>query len=129
MRIGIAVAAGGALGSAARFALGVVLPDDPVGVGVVMANLLGALVLGFAAGRTAAPLAVAFWRVGVLGAFTTASGLAVQAAALPATAAVAYTAGQLLLGVGFAAIGLRLAGGVPGTTATRGAPPSGGVVP
>ncbi|MEE8601892.1 CrcB family protein [Euzebya tangerina] len=78
----VAVVAGGAVGALARSGVSVALPDDPVGVGTVVVNLVGALLLGVLVARPMGDVAAVFWRAGVLGAFTTFSAMSADAAAL-----------------------------------------------
>lgn len=107
------VAAGGTAGTAARLALGLMLPD--VGgfpVAVLVANVVGALLIGLLAARlpATAELRLALG-TGVLGGFTTYSAFMTGTLSLWADApviAVAYAVGSLALGLAAAALGLRL---------------------
>ncbi|MFC7944987.1 MULTISPECIES: CrcB family protein [unclassified Microbacterium] len=107
------VAAGGTAGTAARLGLGLMLPD--VGgfpVAVLVANVLGALLIGLLAARlpATAELRLALG-TGVLGGFTTYSAFMTGTLSLWADApviAVAYAVGSLTLGLAAAALGLRL---------------------
>jgi CrcB protein len=111
-----AVAAAGACGALARYGLDELLADPGAGlpVATLLANLTGCLLLGLLVARAPA----AGWSrpvlgSGLLGGWTTWSGLAVQSGGLLATAP-AVAAGYLLLstagGVALAALGLRLGG-------------------
>lgn len=107
------VAVGGTLGTAARLGLGLVVPD--VGgfpVAVLVANIVGALLIGVLAARlpASADLRLALG-TGVLGGFTTYSAFMTGTLALWAGAPIlgsAYAVGSLVLGLGAAALGLRL---------------------
>jgi CrcB protein len=110
----LVVAAGGAVGSLARYAVAVALPHEraelPVAtllVNVVGCLLLGVLVGGWPRARWLRPFA----GTGVLGGFTTFSAFALESDRLldraPAVAVV-YVALSLLLGLLAAAAGLRL---------------------
>ncbi|MER7524654.1 CrcB family protein [Microbacterium oxydans] len=107
------VAAGGTAGTAARLGLGLMLPD--VGgfpVAVLVANVVGALLIGLLAARlpATAELRLALG-TGVLGGFTTYSAFMTGTLSLWADApviAVAYAVGSLTLGLAAAGLGLRL---------------------
>lgn len=107
------VVAGGTVGTAARLALGLVIPD--VGgfpVAVFLANMLGALLIGVIAARlpSSSDLRVLLG-TGMLGGFTTYSAFMTGTLGLGADSpllAVAYALGSLVLGVSAAALGLRL---------------------
>ncbi|MCK2026156.1 CrcB family protein [Microbacterium sufflavum] len=107
------VALGGTVGTAARLALGLALPD-PGGfpLAVLLANLLGALLIGVVAARLPASADLRLLLgTGVLGGFTTYSAFMTGTVALWDTApllAAAYAAGSLVLGLAAAALGLRL---------------------
>ncbi|WP_307872124.1 CrcB family protein [Microbacterium paraoxydans] len=107
------VALGGTAGTAARLALGLALPD-PGGLplAVLLANVVGAFLIGVVAARLAASSELRLLLgTGVLGGFTTYSAFMTGTVALWGTApllAVAYVAGSLMLGLGAAALGLRL---------------------
>ncbi|MDD7938105.1 CrcB family protein [Actinomycetospora lutea] len=84
-----AVAAGGVLGSLARWAVGVLLPTAPggfpwatVGINVLGSLLMGVLVVVITEVRAAHPLVRPFLGTGVLGGFTTFSTFAVDAQTL-----------------------------------------------
>lgn len=107
------VAVGGTIGTAARLGLGLALPD--VGgfpLAVLVANLLGALLIGVLAARLPATAELrVMLGTGVLGGFTTYSAFMTGTLSLWADApllAAAYAAGSLVLGLGAAALGLRL---------------------
>jgi CrcB protein len=111
------VVAGGTIGTAARLALGLAIPDaGGVPVAVLIANVLGALLLGVVAARLPASSEMRLLLgTGVLGGFTTYSAFMTGTLALWTEApllAAAYAAGSLVLGVGAAAAGLRI--GRPG---------------
>lgn len=107
------VAAGGTAGTAARLGLGLMLPD--VGgfpVAVLVANVVGALLIGLLAARLPATAELRLvLGTGVLGGFTTYSAFMTGTLSLWADApviAVAYAVGSLTLGLAAAALGLRL---------------------
>jgi CrcB protein len=116
------VAAGGTVGTAARLALGLVFPDvGGLPVAVLLANVLGALLIGVLAARLPAStdLRLALG-TGVLGGFTTYSAFMTGTVELWADApllAAAYAGGSLVLGLGAAALGLRLGRPRPGAAA------------
>lgn len=107
------VALGGTIGTAARLGLGLALPEaGGFPVAILLANLLGALLIGVLAARlpTSADLRVLLG-TGVLGGFTTYSAFMTGTLALWTEApilAAAYAAGSLALGLAAAALGLRL---------------------
>lgn len=107
------VALGGTLGTAARLGLGLVV-DDPGGfpLAVLLANVLGALLIGVVAARLPASAELRLLLgTGVLGGFTTYSAFMTGTLALWGSApllAAAYAAGSLVLGLLAAAAGLRL---------------------
>lgn len=104
---------GGTVGTAARLALGLALPDHGgFPSAVLIANLLGSLLIGVVAARlpAAGDLRVLLG-TGVLGGFTTYSAFTTGTVALWASSpllAAAYAAGSLVLGLAAAALGLRL---------------------
>lgn len=107
------VAAGGTFGTAARLGLGLVLPDAAgFPVAVFVANILGALLIGVLAARLPASTDLRLMLgTGVLGGFTTYSAFMTGTLALWAEApllAAGYAVGSLVLGLGAAALGLRL---------------------
>ena len=79
-RVTGAVAAGGALGAAARYGLAQAWPTAPHGVPVTTfaINVGGCLAIGLLLGVPRGPLARAFLGTGVLGGFTTFSTYAVE---------------------------------------------------
>ncbi len=113
------VALGGTVGTAARLALGLLLPEQGgFPTAVLLANVVGAFLIGVLAARPFGRLrdsAAAEVRLligtGMLGGFTTYSSFMTGTLALWADApivAVAYGLGSLVLGLGAAALGLRL---------------------
>lgn len=107
------VALGGTIGTAARLGLGLAIPDaGGIPVAILLANVLGALLIGVLAARlpASADLRVLLG-TGVLGGFTTYSAFMTGTLALwtdaPVLAAV-YAVGSLALGLAAAALGLRL---------------------
>lgn len=110
----LVVAAGGALGSLARYGLAVAMPQgrgelprSTLLVNVLGCLLLGVLVAAWPHSRWLRP----FLGTGVLGGFTTFSTFAIEADRLLVRApwvAVSYVALSLALGLGAAALGLRL---------------------
>ena len=120
----ILVILGGTLGTAARLALALFIPDAggfPVATFVV--NIIGALFIGVLAARLpgSSELRVLLG-TGLLGGFTTYSAFAVGTVTLWSDAplvAAAYAALSLGLGVGSAALGLHL--GRSGTAVRRSA--------
>jgi CrcB protein len=111
---GVAVAAGGALGGGARWALGEVVPGDGAPWATLAANvsgslLLGALVVGLAAALPDDRRLRAFLAVGVLGSFTTFATYTSETRLLLADGrAVAATA--YLLGTAVACLAAAVAG-------------------
>lgn len=116
------VAAGGTVGTAARLGLGLALPDaGGFPVAVLLANVLGAVLIGVLAARLPAStdLRLALG-TGVLGGFTTYSAFMTGTVELWADApvlAAAYAVGSLVLGLVGAALGLRLGRPRHGATA------------
>lgn len=107
------VAAGGTVGTAARLGLGLTLPDaGGFPVAVLVANILGALLIGVLAARLPASTDLRLMLgTGVLGGFTTYSAFMTGTLALWVEApilAAGYAVGSLVLGLGAAALGLRL---------------------
>lgn len=107
------VALGGTIGTAARLGLGLLLPDaGGIPVAVLVANIVGALLIGILAARLPASTDVRLLLgTGVLGGFTTYSAFMTGTVALWTDApllAVAYAVGSLVLGLAAAALGLRL---------------------
>lgn len=102
-------AAGGMIGTAARLAIGMLVPD--AAIGVLIANIAGALLLGLLTARLAAFDLRVFLGTGVLGGFTTYSAFTVGAVGLWAAApllAVGYAVASVVFGVAAAALGLHL---------------------
>lgn len=105
------VAAGGTIGTAARLALGLLLPDAGV-LPVLIANVIGALLIGALTARL--PRATErrlLLGTGVLGGFTTYSAFTTGTVSLWTDAplvALGYAVASLVLGVAAAALGLRL---------------------
>lgn len=107
------VAVGGTIGTAARLALGLLLPDAGV-LPVLIANVVGAFLIGVLTARlpTATDLRLLLG-TGVLGGFTTYSAFMTGTIGLWADApllALGYAGGSLVLGILAAALGLRLGG-------------------
>jgi fluoride exporter len=114
------VAVGGALGSAARYGVSLVLPPDPASglpwatltVNAVGCLLIGVLTVVVTEARTAHRLTRPFLGVGFLGGFTTFSTWAVEVRGMlvggRALVGVGYLA--LTLAVAFAAVAVGLAG-------------------
>ena len=83
LRLVALVAAGGAIGAVARYALQQWLPSDSLPWGTMTANLVGSLLLGIllgavVAGATVGDEVVLLFGTGLLGAFTTMSAFAVD---------------------------------------------------
>jgi CrcB protein len=108
------VAVGGAIGAAARWAVGTPWTLDP-GTwpwATLLVNVLGSLAIGFAARRLiVGTIGWAFVVTGLLGGFTTFSALAVQLNALVEAErpelAIAYGAVTLIAGVGATLVARR----------------------
>jgi CrcB protein len=100
------VSLGGVLGSLARYGLATAAPGltTTLAINVAGSFALGLLVARRPDGRWSRP----FLGTGVLGGFTTFSTFAVQAVDASLPAGSAYVAGTLALGVGAAALGLRV---------------------
>jgi CrcB protein len=75
---GAAVAAGGALGATARFAVGRLLAASPGRYGTLVVNVLGSFALGVVVYGGVDSTAVLFFGTGFCGAFTTFSSFSVQ---------------------------------------------------
>jgi CrcB protein len=113
---------GGSIGTAARLAVGLWMPDaGGFPTATLRVNVVGSLLIGVVAARLASTAGVrVFLGTGVLGGFTTYSAFMTGTVALWADApllAVVYAAGSLVLGVAAAALGLRL--GRPRRSAPR----------
>lgn len=104
---------GGSIGTAARLALGLWMPEpDGFPVAVLLANVTGSLLIGVLAARIPRTTDVrVLLGTGVLGGFTTYSAFMTGTIALWTDApllAAAYAAASLALGLAAAALGLRL---------------------
>lgn len=104
---------GGTLGTAARLALTIVIPDaGGIPLATLTANVVGALLIGVLAARLPGPSDLrVFLGTGALGGFTTYSAFAagsIELWAAAPSAAVVYAAATLALGIGAAALGVRL---------------------
>jgi CrcB protein len=120
----LAVAAGGAVGTAARVAWLWWAPTEPGAWPntIFVENVLGAFLLGLMVGRLAQGrgpswLRSPFFSTGALGSFTTFSNLAWDVGSLSSTAptlAIAYATASLALGLAAAAVGWRLGRGGDG---------------
>lgn len=102
------VALGGALGSLARYGLAVASP----GLGMTLAvNVTGSFALGLLVGlRPHGRWSRPFLGTGVIGGFTTFSTFAVQSVDASLPTGIAYLAGTVVLGIGAAALGMKVAG-------------------
>lgn len=103
---------GGMIGTAARLAAGMLIPDaGGFPLAIITVNLSGALLIGVLAGRLprSSDLRV-FLGTGILGGFTTYSAFAIGAVELAGAPwlAVLFAALTLVLGIAAAALGLRL---------------------
>jgi CrcB protein len=110
----LVVAIGGAVGSLGRYAVAEAMPHgrSALPFGTLLVNVIGCLLLGLLVGaRPHAKWLRPFLGTGVLGGFTTFSAFAVETDRLldaaPATA-VLYVALSVALGLGAAAVGLRM---------------------
>lgn len=105
------VLAGGFGGSSARFLVQEAADGNSFPWGTLLANVLGAFLLGFLTGRRRgrSELAAAGLGVGVIGAFTTFSALMGQISSMSLPAAVIYGSLSILLGLAAAVSGIRLA--------------------
>ena len=115
----IQVALGGALGATLRFALGGALARDGFPVAILACNVIGSLLMGFAAvalGRNGLPHWQPFLMTGVLGGFTTFSAFSLETLTLiergEVAQAVLYVAGSVMLSLLALATGLWLARGI-----------------
>jgi CrcB protein len=110
----LVVAAGGAMGSLARYAIAEALPHgrSELPMATLVVNVAGCLLLGvLVAGWPHARWARPFFGTGVLGGFTTFSAFALETDRLLDRApwvAVSYVALSLLLGLSAAALGVRV---------------------
>ncbi|MGQ0627569.1 MAG: fluoride efflux transporter CrcB [Phycisphaerales bacterium] len=116
-------AAGGAIGAAARYALGLVLVPAPSGfpTATLVCNLLGCAAIGLLSGvlpRTGGPSGVVwvFVAVGLLGGFTTFSSFSLECLRLAreghALQAAAYIAVSNIGGIALALVGALVSGGL-----------------
>ncbi|MEJ6554981.1 CrcB family protein [Microbacterium esteraromaticum] len=104
-------AAGGAIGTAGRLALGTLIADGPAAV--LVANLAGSLLLGILTARLPSSDLRILLGTGLLGGFTTYSAFAIDTVELWAaspTLAVGYVAASIVGGLLAAWLGLRLGG-------------------
>lgn len=115
----LGVAAGGAIGSLLRFAVGRLIPGAPPAIpfATLGINVLGSFALGVLAGLSlarpdASPALRAFVGIGLLGGFTTFSSFSVETVTLAQSGALAraatYVVVSVLLAVAAAALGLSL---------------------
>jgi CrcB protein len=108
------VALGGALGSAARYAVGLAWPTPPDGFGWATfgINVVGCLAIGVLYGVDRRPAVRLFAGTGVLGGFTTFSAYAVQSDGLWRAdhpwIAVAYVTGTVAAALSAAWLGATL---------------------
>jgi CrcB protein len=119
----LAVLVGGAVGTAARLAVDLLLPHGGADIpfGTFLINLIGSFALGVLVARVW-PVAPEWLRVGLgpglLGSFTTFSALAVSAVELTAegagSTAIVYVVASVVGGIAAAALGIRL--GAPAAT-------------
>lgn len=120
MNAALAVALGGALGSLARYALGLALQGWKFPYATLTVNVLGSLAMGalvaWLAGRSDLPL----WlkpglSTGVLGGFTTFSALAIETLLLAKGGSAGLAAANVLLNIGLGllacGLGYRLVAG------------------
>ncbi|GAB4081108.1 hypothetical protein GCM10028783_20560 [Modestobacter muralis] len=126
----VAAALGGALGSLARWGLGLALPHDPGAwpTATLVVNLTGCLLLGLLAfalftRHPRSPWLRPFLGTGVLGGWTTFSTFAVDAVQLAdagrGAAAAGYVLASVAGGVLAAAAGVRLGRAVPAAREAR----------
>lgn len=106
------VAAGGTVGVALRMLLELAIPDaGGIPIPVLLANVIGAFLLGALTARLPSIRSRLFLGTGMLGGFTTYSSFVVGAATLWTTQpllAAGYAMGSIVLGVTAAAAGLHL---------------------
>ncbi|MCK2022947.1 CrcB family protein [Microbacterium sp. kSW2-24] len=107
------VLAGGTIGTAARLALMLLIPDHGgFPFAILIANIVGAFLIGVVAARLPASRDLrVFLATGILGGFTTYSTFMTGALALWADAPLvgaAYAVGSLVFGLVAAAAGLRI---------------------
>lgn len=113
LRTVLAVALGGALGTLGRVGADVAAAGTPWGneVATLGVNVLGALALGLCAGHGLSSWSPALREgltIGVLGSYTTMSGIALIVATSDWRVSLGYTALTVGLGVGVAALGYRV---------------------
>jgi CrcB protein len=117
-RAPLAVVAGGLLGTALRLGLDAAVPHDADGfpLSTLAVNVVGSFALGLLVARVwpvASDWMKALLGAGLLGSFTTFSAFAVSLVSLADRSewllAAAYLAATLVLGLGAALVGLRLA--------------------
>lgn len=105
-----AVAIGGAIGTLARVSIDMAFSPEASTdlLSVLIANVIGALLLGLAMGH-GMPSQPAWLRegvtTGVLGSFTTMSGIAVVTLSIVPSVALMYVVGTFILGVAAAGLG------------------------
>lgn len=104
---------GGSIGTAARLAVGLWMPDaGGFPTATLLVNVVGSLLIGLVAARFASTAGLRiFLGTGVLGGFTTYSAFMTGAVTLWADApllAFTYAAGSLVFGLVAASLGLRL---------------------
>ena len=106
----VAILAGGVLGTLLRLGVNEVLPVAQVPWATLVANLLGAFLLGRLAGELAdaEPRVQAFAQIGLLGSFTTFSAVVVELVALGDRPLSVLLYGVLTVGGGLAAARLGL---------------------
>jgi len=112
------VGAGGFLGAVLRYAVSAWLPDDRFGMGTLVVNVCGCLLIGGVAGWIELrgdldPATRALLVVGVLGSFTTFSAFGNEVVSLlrdgRGGAALGVVAAHLLIGLGAVVLGRFLA--------------------
>ena len=115
MRVGAAVAAGGALGTLGRWTLVGALPSAAGGGwpwGTLAVNVTGALVMGLLVGwlevRAVPAWVRPFVATGLLGGWTTYSAFALDTLALSPVAGAGYALATVVLGIGACGLGLTL---------------------
>ena len=116
------VAAGGALGAAGRYAVGLLPVKTDFPLLTLLVNAAGAVIIGFLAGLFArgglTDRRLLFWKTGVCGGFTTFSSFALEAVLLGERGALAlsvfYALGSLVLGLGAVVGGIALARAIAG---------------
>jgi CrcB protein len=111
-RLTAAVAAGGALGAAARYGLATAWPTDGFPWATFVTNVVGCLAIGLLLGVERGPLLRAFAGTGLLGGFTTFSAYALQTSELwqagRAWTALPYLTGTLLCCLAAARLGMTI---------------------